>query len=385
MRRGGRGVLRGLVLALCALVALALATPAEAEEGPTLSEAQAFEVMDGYGNVLWSQNGDAELPMASITKVMTAMVALDSGMDLDTPIPLVDVTVPEGSQVAGISSADTMTLRQMLYLMLVYSANDVAEEVAVQVSGSHEAFCDLMNAKAAELGMSHTHFMNPHGMEEDGHYASAHDLVVMGRYALENYPLIANAVVTRSYTIAVGGTTRTYQSTDDLMESYGGLCGIKTGALWTSKAFLGSSKRHGLQLFTCVLGCQTIDGRFADTAALMDWAYYRHFAQLHLARESWPIRVATWEYGFWGKVMVTPSWNAFGVSYPGEDVRYSTTIDAAGLQPLGAPCGSAVWSQDDRPVAREVYATRARLYRVPSFNVFALPLFMDVTQLMGAA
>lgn len=378
-----------LLLALAAALAcLALAlvpVPSLAADGPSLSEAQAYEVMDGYGNVLASSNAEAEMPMASTTKVMTAMVALDSGKDLDTPIQLVDVTVPEGSQVAGISSADTMTLRQMLNLMLVYSANDVAEEIAIQVAGSQEAFCELMNAKASQLGLSHTHFMNPHGMEEDGHYSCAHDLVVMGRHALLNYPVIAQAVVRRSYTIKVGGAERTYKSTDELMGTYGGLCGIKTGAVESGKTFLGSSKRHGLQLFTNVLGCQTSHGRFADTATLMDWTYYSYFTQVHLARQSWPIRVANWEYGFWAKLVVTPRWNAFGISYPGEDVSYTTTLGASGMLPLDAPCGSSRWSQDDRPVAWEVYGTRAQLVRVPSINVFALPLFMDTTQLMGAA
>ena len=134
--------------------------------------------------------------MASITKVMTAIVALDSGVNLDEPCKITVPDLEEGSQVAGLTSDDTPTLRQLIMMMLVYSANDAAYNIAINVSGSQQAFVDQMNKKAAEIGMTHTQFQNPHGLDANGHYSTARDLALMGRYAREHYPLIASAVHT---------------------------------------------------------------------------------------------------------------------------------------------------------------------------------------------
>ena len=141
-----------------------------------LTEATTAIVTDAQGNVLWSKNPDQELPMASITKVMTAIVALDSGVNLDEPCKISVPDLEEGSQVAGLTSDDTPTLRQLIMMMLVYSANDAAYNIAINVSGSQQAFVDQMNKKASEIGMTHTQFQNPHGLDADGHYSTARDL-----------------------------------------------------------------------------------------------------------------------------------------------------------------------------------------------------------------
>ncbi|WP_303131475.1 D-alanyl-D-alanine carboxypeptidase family protein [uncultured Olsenella sp.] len=386
----GRGTSRivlgaSLALVLAVLCFLALPAPAFAVEPPRLSEARSYEVMDQNGNVLFAQDAQEHMAMASITKVMTAMVALDSGRSLDGACTVVEGSYEEGAQLTGWKQGDAPTLRDLMMTMLVYSGNDSADDVAINVAGSTDAFVGLMNQKAAELGMGDTHFANPHGLEQDGHYSCAHDLVVMGRYALEHYPFIARAVMTRSYSCVVAGQERSFASTDDLMESYGGLCGIKTGAVEAGTTFLGSSRRHGLQLFSCVLGCQTHEGRFTDTAALMDWAYDEYLGQVHLARSSWPIRVAGWSLGFWGRVVVTPEWSVGGRCYRGQDVSYSTTLRGEGeLSDLGGAFGYSSWTQGGRSVALSCLRASARPLRVPAFAPFELPLFFDVTQLMGA-
>lgn len=386
----GRGTSRivlgaSLALVLAVLCFLALPAPAFAVEPPRLSEARSYEVMDQDGNVLFERDAHEHMAMASITKIMTAMVALDSGRQLDDVCDVHEGSYVEDAQLTGWRQGDTPTLRDLMMTMLVYSGNDSADDVAINVAGSTDAFVGLMNKKAAELGMGDTHFANPHGLEQDGHYSCAHDLVVMGRYALEHYPFIAQAVMTRSYSCVVAGQERSFASTDDLMESYGGLCGIKTGAVEAGTTFLGSSRRHGLQLFSCVLGCQTHEGRFDDTAALMDWAYDEYLGQIHLARSSWPIRVSGWALGFWGKVVVTPEWSVGGRCYRGQPVSYSTTLRGEGeLCDLGGPFGYSSWTQDGRSVAVSCLRGSLRPVSVPAFSPFELPLFFDVTQLMGA-
>lgn len=361
------------------------AAPALAEEAkPQVTEAKSYEIIDQDGNVLASHDATEHMAPASITKIMTAMVALDSGVDLDKTCTIQDMTYQDGAQLAGYKAGDSPTLRELMMAMLVYSANDAAANIAVAVSGSVDKFAELMNKKAQEIGMTNTQFKNPHGLEEDGHYSCAHDLALMGRYALQNYPLIAAAVTTRSVTVTAGGQQKTLTSTDDLMGSYAGLCGIKTGAVESGTTFLGSSRRWGVQLFSAVLGCSTHEGRFTDTAILMDWAYDTYLGRISLARKAWPVRVVSDADCFWAKRVVTAQWDAAGRVYRGQDVTWHTTMLPSDTM-LGAqqPFGRSSWTQQGRPVAREVYSASRWLHRVSSYNVFALPLFYDVAGLVS--
>ena len=355
---------------------------ATTDSEPEVTEAQCYEVMDQDGNVLASKNATDHMAPASITKIMTAMVALDAGIDMDDTCTITDMDYEDGAQLAGYTSSDTPTYRELMMAMLVYSANDAAENIAINVAGSEDAFVELMNKKAEELGMTNTQFSNPHGLEEDDHYSCAHDLTVMGRYALENYPFIAQAVMTRQVTVTVDGTETTLESTGELMDQYAGLCGIKTGAVASGTAFLGSSKRYGTQIYTCVLGCSTHEGRFTDTAALMDWVYDEYLKRLELTRKSWPIRLVSSSTSFYGKRVVTAEWDAEGRVYQGESVSYSSTIYGSSLlYDAGAPAGYASWEQGGRPVAYETYRASESLYRLPSINIFAVHLFTDVDTL----
>lgn len=366
-----------LVLALVAAPALALAKEGE----PQVTEAQCYEVMDQDGNVLAAHDADRQMAPASITKIMTAMVALDSGKPMDDKCTITDLTYTDGAQLAGYTSADTPTFRQLMMAMLVYSANDAAYNVALNVAGSEDAFVDLMNQKAQQLGMTHTHFENPHGLEEDGHYSCARDLVTMGRYALENYPFIRQTVLKRSTVAHVNGSEITLPSTDDLMDTYPGLCGIKTGAVESGTAFLGACKRHGLALFSCVLGCSTHEGRFTDTERLMNWALDA-CDEYHLARPSWIIRVAPSATDFTHKLVVRTAWASGGYAWPSEKVVSSQTMLRPGrLAEPGQAYGHMRYTAGDRLVCSTVYQASERACSLPSVNVFALPFFASPEQL----
>lgn len=343
------------------------------KDEPKLTEATTAIVTDAQGNVLWSKNPDQELPMASITKVMTAMVALDSGVDLDKPC---EITVPnfeEGSQVAGLTTDDTPTLRQLIMMMLVYSANDAAYNIAINVSGSQQAFVDQMNKKAAEIGMTHTQFQNPHGLDADGHYSTARDLALMGRYAREHYPLIASAVHTRSYTTTVGGEQHTFHSTDDLMDTYRGLLGIKTGAEDSGTAFLGASKRGNVTLYTCVLGCKTTQGRFDDTAILMDWAYH-NYNRISVQRANQVIQIRFSEDNFLLSAVVKPSTSTTYMAWPGsKDFTYQTTMLSPNYPVANNQLVSSTdWSQDSVQVGTTITQAHLTLWTIPSYNLFDL-------------
>lgn len=377
MRTPHRALRNAARIVVAAMLALCIA-PARAkalDSYPELSEAQAACICDANGNVLFERNATTTLPPASITKVMTAMVALDSGKSLDAPCTFVTSDLGWNSQSAGYQEGDTPTLRELLHAMLVYSGNDAALNVALAVSGSEQSFVYLMNQKAAEIGMTNTHFANPHGLEDEGHYSCAADLVLMGRYALENYPFIAEAVQREGVEVTAGGTTYWLESTDELMRSYDGLLGIKTGAVESGTAFLGASQRGFATLYTAVLGCETDEGRFDDTAALMDWAYDTYGLR-GAAMQGWTVRMSPYALGFSRKCPVrVASANVF-TSWPDEPLSYNANVaDAHALVGEGEAVGTLWWRQSGRLAGAGSYVAGTPTSDAPAINVFAQPLF----------
>ena len=377
-------MMRRLICFACtvAMALVLLCTPAAAQElnmldldsEPTIGTSSAAAVMDEFGNVLFSYNGDVELPLASITKVMTAMVALDSGIPLDQELEFVYEEYPEGSQLAGYQIGDVVTFGELLRVTLIYSANDAATNVAYAVAGSKEAFADLMNQKATEIGMEHTHFTNPHGLEEEGHHSTALDLLVMGRYAMEHYPFIRETVHTPSITIVANGQPVTLESTDHLMGTYEGLLGIKTGNTESGASFLGAACRNNVMLYSCVLCRDDSWGRFEDTASLLDWAYGL-YEQKALARSNWILRVAPWQDGFWLRCPVSAQRDVTGYVFPDQRVSYTTVqYKPNSLVAANSTYGTTLWEQGERSVGSVAYQT-SRPQQSAAWNPIALPLF----------
>ena len=381
--------MRRIVSLVVLLVGLVLFMPRAAFAiggEPALTEAHSAIVTDSEGNVLWSVNASEEMAPASTTKIMTAVVALESGIDLDTVCTINPVDLGPYSQTAGFASFDTPTLRELLRVMLVYSGNDAACYVAQNVAGSEEAFIELMNQKAEELGLTHTHFANPHGLEEEGHYSCAADLATLGRYALENFPFIASTVRLRSASAIVAGSWYTFPSTDALMDYYPGLLGIKTGTVAAGAVFVGAARRGGITLYTTVMGCDTSAGRFNDTAILLDWAFDNYIPR-NVGRERWIIDIAPYALDFRFDCVASPSADSMARVWPeGGSLAYSNTHRSTWLlaEP-GDAYGAVSWSQDGRRCCTVRSSYRSTLVRVPAINQFALPLFVDVSTLGGKA
>lgn len=370
-----------LLLALGVLFVPRGALAADVGE-PTLSEAQSAILTDQQGNVLYSLNPEQQLPMASITKIMTAMVALDSGKSMDDVCSITNPNFDGTAQQAGYTETDTPTFRELMMSMLVFSANDAAYNVATNVAGSEEAFVALMNQKAQELGMTHTHFANSHGLEADDHYSCAEDLVLMGRYALQHYPFIAQAVMTRSTVANVGGKAITLSSTDSFMTSYTGARGIKTGAYSDGYTFLGASERDNVQLYSCVLGCTTSAGRFSDTVALMDWAYSA-YQDLSPAKRTTVVSLQPYPYNFNLKTVTSFTADSAGKVWPaGGGVSYvGTRAKPDRLMEADAYAGSMTWYQDGRTVGWSILRTRPVPVEVSAWPPYVLGLFYDTDTL----
>ena len=352
------------------------AVDSSAQDTPLITEAGSAALIDKEGNVLFEVNGKKQEHPASTTKVMTAMVALDSKRDLNEIVEIQAPDLGENSQMGDYSTGDRVPLGELMRVMLVYSANDAAWNVATHVAGSEAAFVDLMNKKASEIGCEHTHFVNSHGLEDDNHYTCAIDLAKIGRYALEHYPFIGQTALMPTVSTTVHGEEITLNSTDRLLDTFDGIRGLKTGAIIANYTFLGASGRGDVQLYTAVLGCQTFMGRFDDAASIMEWGY-AHYAQRPLTRGNWVVRVNPYAYNFGLKAVLRSTQDCDASIWPSLGSLTYSTVQTRPHRLVGTStaCGWTNWKQDKVNVGRVVYKTENTPKRMSAWPVFSQPLF----------
>ena len=218
------------------------------------TSARAAILMDQYGQVLYAYNEDVALPMASTTKIMTALVALELATpELRLTVPK-DAVGVEGSS-AYLIEGEQLTLLTLLYALMLQSANDAAVAIAIGVSGSVDAFVAEMNRKANALGLSYTRFTNPHGLDDPEHYTSASDLAKLTAYALNN-PLFARIVSTLRYQAPVeeSDSVRLFVNHNRLLREYDGCVGVKTGyTKRTGRCLVSAATRDGITLIAVTL------------------------------------------------------------------------------------------------------------------------------------
>ena len=253
---------------LCLIAFFSLEVPARAL---CVSAVSAVLIDAESGNIIYEKDAHTRRGMASTTKIMTAICAIEN-MDVGS-----DVTVPpeavgvEGSSIY-LKAGEQITLEDLLYAVMLGSANDAAAAVAIAVSGSIEAFAELMNAKAAELGLRDTHFENPHGLDGASHYTTAYELAKIAAYALRN-ETFARIASTVKHTIPAseGGYARALVNHNRLLREYGDIIGVKTG--YTKKCgrtLVSAAKRDGVTLIAVTL-CDGDDWR--DHRAMLDHGF----------------------------------------------------------------------------------------------------------------
>ena len=231
---------------------------------------------DSDGRVLWARNVKARRSMASITKIMTAIVALEnSKMNETVIVPREAASV--GQSTAYLVAGERFTMRDMLAAMLVKSGNDAATAIANHVGGTQEQFVEMMNAKARELGLKNTHFVNPHGLDARGQYSTAADLSILARYAMD-IPQFRKIVAMKKVSVGRKGHRRVMESTDLLLGNYRGAMGVKTGNTDSAGfSVVSAARRGGVTLYAVVLGTGSDGQRFREARELLDWgfAHYR--------------------------------------------------------------------------------------------------------------
>lgn len=240
-----------------------------ARPAPNISGLSAVVMDADSAAVLYEKDAHAPLPPASLTKIATAVLALERG-DLDAWVDVdVDSRTMRGSTVMGLIPGDRFKLRDLLYGLMLPSGNDAALAIGRQVSGSDEAFVDEMNALATRLGLRDTHFANAHGLGGANHLISAYDLGLLSRYAMD-IPGFPDLVTARAWT-ATGNRTIAMTNINAFLGFYAGADGIKTG--YTRRAgstLAASATRSGHHLYAIILNSPD---RYGDARALLDWAF----------------------------------------------------------------------------------------------------------------
>ena len=249
--------------------------------GSARAEAAAAAVIEEKtGRVLYADHEEAEMPMASTTKIMTAMLAIERcGLNETVTAGINAYGVPGTSIYLDVG--ESLRLEDMLYGLMLASGNDAAVAIAEHVGGSVEAFCDLMNARAASLGCIHTHYATPHGLPAENHYTSALDLCVIAREAMR-LPFFRQVVSTQRATIPWAGQAydRVLTNKNKLLSTYPGAIGVKTGYTKAAgRCLVFAAEREGMTLIGSVLNCPDW---FDHSAALLDAVFseYRWYTAL---------------------------------------------------------------------------------------------------------
>ena len=304
------------------------------------------------GRILWSRGLDKKHAMASITKIMTAIVMIENS-EPDEKITIPAVSAAAGESSAGLKKGERMTRHQLLQALLVKSGNDAALAAAHIIGGDVSTFVEMMNEKAQDLGLENTHFMNPHGLDQNGHYSSARDIATMSRYAM-SMPEFREVAGMKKVEFVTNLSTHKLQNTNILLISYRGATGVKTG--WTGRAgysVVESAERDGLEVFAVVLGTKGDLARFFDARDLMDFAF-AHYRRQELAMAGTVVGRAK-VTNFLDKtvpVAISEDTSSTVFDIAGEIERAVEIKDTVAPVVKGDELGSMTFTQRDKLIAR---------------------------------
>ncbi len=336
------------------------------------------------GRVLYAKNPHERRNPASVTKIMTLIIAFDA-IRAGKVKPSDEVVISEeaAKQIGTIIFADTgetFSLADLLRSVAVGSANDAAVAVAEHVAGSVEAFVELMNAKAKELGMHDTQFRNPTGLSAEGHFTSAYDIALMSRYAVNQYPELVKLTAIYGDELKVpwrrNGPVFQLWNNNKLLTWYPGADGLKTG--WTEAAgycLAATAKRKGVRMISVIMGAESWKIRNAEAAKLLDHGFSNYTA-VELAPKEKAVGKIRVVRGKQREVSVVPR-DLFAVSVAkGEEkkVRMETRLELRVEAPVraGQKVGEAVALLDGKAIARVDLVTAQA---VPKANLWEMLLF----------
>ncbi|MBE3589189.1 MAG: D-alanyl-D-alanine carboxypeptidase [Thermoanaerobacteraceae bacterium] len=319
-------------------------------ESAVLMEAQS-------GQVLWSRNPDKELPMASVTKIMTLLLAVEAveqgKVSLKDRVVASENAWEMGGSQIYLEPGEEFSFEEMLIAVAVGSANDASVAVAEHLMGSEEAFVEAMNQRAQKLGLKHTHFVNSTGLPAKGHYTSARDMAVIMRECLK-YPLFRRISSIYEYDLR-GGKFKLW-NTNKLLKWYEGVDAGKTG--WTNEAkycLASSAERDGLRLIAVVLGTPEPKSHFRESIKLYKYGFARYKA-LNLMPAGATVKSLPVSKGVSNRVDAVTAGRVSVVVPKGEDQGFTTRVElperVTAPVTKGQPLGYCVVLKNNQEVQR---------------------------------
>ena len=222
--------------------------------------------------ILFEKECHTKVPMASTTKIMTCIIALENS----SPNEIVTISQKAASihgSTLGITTNSKITITDLLYGLMLRSGNDCAIAIAEHIAGSVENFANLMNKKSIELGLKNTNFITPHGLDSESHFTTAYELAILTDYALKNTSF-RKIVSAKTAIISVNNQTRTISNTNELLENLEGVYGVKTGFTFNAgRCLVSSCKRDNLDIIVVVLGADTKKMRTTDSINLIEYVF----------------------------------------------------------------------------------------------------------------
>ena len=259
-----------------------------------LSSPSAIVIDSLSGRVLYEKNGYDRRNVASLTKMITAIVTVEN-VKLDEVVTIKTGSGSIGGSTVGMKKGDEITVKALMYGMLMESGNDCAYALAEYVGGDIDTFAKMMTEKAKEIGAKDSNFKTPHGLDVEGHYSTAYDMAIITRYALNN-KVINEIVGTNTIDIKFGKTVKTFSNTNRLLRTYQYADGVKTGFTnGANRCLIGSATKGDLRVIAVVLGSETTDIRFNDTKVLLDYALNNYTLKDISKNMNWYINVPVYK------------------------------------------------------------------------------------------
>lgn len=336
-----------ILLSLSAIIQVFTVT-LTAGNAPTVSAESAVLIEADSKDVIFAKNHLQKMPMASTTKIMTALVVLDT-LPTDHVFTVADRAVGTEGSSAYLKKGDTMSVRSALFALLLQSANDVAVALALEVSDSIEGFASLMNEKAASLGLKDTSFKNPSGLPDEGHYTTAYDFAILASYAMENETFYS-IVSAKSATVKIGGNDRTFVNHNRLLSLYDGAVGVKTGFTKESgRCLVGACEQDGVRLITVTLNASD---DWNDHCRMFDLGLSKYRSVCLCTKKDFIIELPV--AGADGCITASPKEDKY-ITLP-KNSKITVSIEAKGLLmspvTIGSIIATAIFRTEDKVIAK---------------------------------
>lgn len=239
---------------------------------PSINSRAAIVIDRTTHTMLYGKNENTQRKMASTTKIMTATIVLEKA-NLNDIVTISKKSAGTGGSRLGLKTDDKVTVHDLLYGLMLCSGNDAAVALAEHVGGSLEGFAELMNYKAILLGLENTHFVTPHGLDNDNHYTTAYELAILTDYALQN-KTFKSIVSTNNYTVTINNVPKSIHNTNELLGNSNGVYGVKTGFTnGANRCLVTAVKRNSLDIICVVLGADTKNFRTQDSTKLIEYTF----------------------------------------------------------------------------------------------------------------